>query len=562
MEPPKERAKETLVITTIQAICTKLTVKEQRHLFLGAAGEVVLQLADTAFFAGLLLMVAIFTGGGTVIEQLPFATEVIQNNYVLVLVGFLLAYAGKNILAWWWTAKLWQGVYHVAWRLSAQNLEAYFQRDYHQYVHEDSAAQIRKVSQQPVEFALYLLRNTQLLLGQVALLLLIGASLLLYKPQLVALLMVFLLPPAGLLILVLQRQQYRVRDGVKTASSLALQYLKEALGSYVESRVFDRKDFFITRYARQQGALNSQLAAQQSVQGISSRMMELVAVLAIAVLLIGSSLFEGAVSIVTIGAFAAAAYKVLPGLVRIINSLGQIKAYAFVLDDLPKPISVSRKEERVEPPQIHSICFKNVSFSFGDKPILQHFTCTARSGDFVGIRGLSGKGKTTLVNLLLGFHAPGSGTVRINEEEVTKATASVWWKRISYTKQQPFLVHDTALTNVVLTEGAYNEERYRSVAELSGCSRFTSGPPGVDCLIRENGRNISGGQRQRLSLARALYKDFDLLILDEPFSEMDEGSERALLQHLSRLAAEGKIILLITHHTESLRYCTKIVSLD
>src|SRR5206468_10028260 len=80
-------------------------------------------------------------------------------------------------------------------------------------------------------------------------------------------------------------------------------------------------------------------------------------------------------------------------------------------------------------------------------------------------------------------------------------------------------------------------------------------------VIRENGKNISGGQRQRIALARALYKDFDLLILDEPFSELDADSEKELLHLLRELAAEGKIILLITHNESSLQYCNKIIRL-
>lgn len=549
------------MLTTLHTTLGRLTQKERRRLLLGAAGEVVLQLVDTAFFAALLLLVALYTRAGSLGKVLPLPAGELKEQPLWVLGGFLLAYAGKSALAWWWTTRQWQSVYGVATRLSAQNLSRFFQSDYHHYVHVDSAVQVRRVSQQPVEFALYLLRNVQLLLSQAVLLVLIGGSLLLYKPLLVGLLALFLLPPAALMVLVLQRRQQGVRTGVKTTSARALQYLKEALAGYVESQVFGRKEFFINRYAHQQAALNRQLAGQQAVQAASSRLMEVVAVLAIAVLLVGSTLFEGSVSVVTVGAFAAAAYKVLPGLVRIINSLGQVKAYAFVLDDLPAPAAEPQLSQAAqEGAPIRSLRFADVRFSFGAKTILDHFSASAQSGDFIGIRGLSGRGKTTLVNLLLGFHRPDSGRVYINEQEVTAATAPQWWQRISYVKQQPFFVHDTAVRNVVLTDGPYSEEQYQRVAALSGCTRFTHGA--TEGIIRENGKNISGGQRQRLALARALYKDFDLLILDEPFSEMDAGAEEELLQHLARLAGEGKIILLITHGSEPLRYCTKLISLD
>jgi len=84
----------------------------------------------------------------------------------------------------------------------------------------------------------------------------------------------------------------------------------------------------------------------------------------------------------------------------------------------------------------------------------------------------------------------------------------------------------------------------------------------IDTMITENGKNISGGQKQRLMLARALYHDFDLLILDEPFSELDEVAEKTLLVKLKLLAQKGKMIIMITHNKSSLSFCNKLISLN
>jgi ABC-type bacteriocin/lantibiotic exporter with double-glycine peptidase domain len=91
---------------------------------------------------------------------------------------------------------------------------------------------------------------------------------------------------------------------------------------------------------------------------------------------------------------------------------------------------------------------------------------------------------------------------------------------------------------------------------------IASFPEKGDKIIAENGKNISGGQRQRISIARALYKAADLIILDEPFNELDETSEIALLTHFQQLAQNGKMVILITHNKQSLSFCNKIVSLD
>ena len=87
-------------------------------------------------------------------------------------------------------------------------------------------------------------------------------------------------------------------------------------------------------------------------------------------------------------------------------------------------------------------------------------------------------------------------------------------------------------------------------------------PQGLNTLITENGKNFSGGQRQRFIFARALYRDFDLLILDEPFNELDEPSEKKMLIELQKIAAEGKMILLITHNMAAMSYCNRKIIMD
>jgi ABC-type bacteriocin/lantibiotic exporter with double-glycine peptidase domain len=166
-------------------------------------------------------------------------------------------------------------------------------------------------------------------------------------------------------------------------------------------------------------------------------------------------------------------------------------------------------------------------------------------------------GKTTLINLLLGFVQPDEGRILFNGKQLPDPQL---WKRVSYVKQQPFFIHDSALQNVVLGASDHDEDRLREAESVTGFHSFMNGS--AQKMIRENGKNISGGQRQRIALARALYKDFDLLVLDEPFSELDRQSESQLMEQLKKLADKGKIILLITHHRNSSDYFTKTLHLD
>jgi ABC-type bacteriocin/lantibiotic exporter with double-glycine peptidase domain len=167
------------------------------------------------------------------------------------------------------------------------------------------------------------------------------------------------------------------------------------------------------------------------------------------------------------------------------------------------------------------------------------------------------------LNLLLGFLTPDQGEIFINGVRVATPDIKKYWPSISYVRQQAFFIHDTALRNITFEEEEYNTPNLTSALAVSGANRMLEQfPEGLAKIITENGKNISGGQQQRISLARAVYKDADLILLDEPFNELDEDSSIILLNHFKDLAARGKMIIMITHDKESLSYCNKIISLD
>lgn len=259
----------------------------------------------------------------------------------------------------------------------------------------------------------------------------------------------------------------------------------------------------------------------------------------------------------------AAAYKIIPGMVKLLNVTTQIKAYQFSLEEIAaKQIDqVSRSQALTDP--IQSLQFADVRFQYKDQPVVNDISFTVSSGDFIGIAGKSGKGKTTVFNILLGFLSPSQGAVFINHAKMTREDLKDFWPRISYVRQQSFFIHDTVLKNITLEEDAYDEDKLNDAIALSGLKEWLCDfPEGISKIIAENGRNISGGQQQRIALARALYKDAELFLLDEPFNELDEASEILLLQHFKQLAERGKIVLMITHNKKALAFCNKIISLD
>ncbi|MDP4215990.1 MAG: ATP-binding cassette domain-containing protein, partial [Bacteroidota bacterium] len=363
----------------------------------------------------------------------------------------------------------------------------------------------------------------------------------------------------------IRRKMGRVRRTAKPVSEKALQYLQEALAGFVDSSIYGCEDFFVRRYDACQSAFNGFLADQQVIQNIPSKLIEVFAVFGFFVLVLINS-YTGntnTIQLITIGAFMGAAYKIIPGIVRILNSVGQIRTYGFTAAELAAERNKHVQRGAADKATIRSIGFSDVSFWYADEPVLRDFSMSLCPGEMVGLSGVSGKGKTTVVNLLLGFIEPSSGSISINGQKMSAPERRKYWSQIAYVKQQPFMISDTVLRNIVLSEQAEDPARLEMVFSKLGLD----GPGGVfpegsGKLLTEDGRNISGGQRQRIAFARALYKKADLLILDEPFNELDEASEGILLGYCRQLAAEGMAILLITHNSKSLTACDKIVSLN
>ena len=526
--------------------------------------DLFIGLLDVLFLGVLLIIINFYTTGAH-----PGGFHFMQalfNKDSMVLAGmFFLLYALKNWIGYRITKAQNFFFYEVASRLSKRNIRDYLNDDYFKFINIDSSVYIRKISQQPIEFSNYILTNVQQVISQGILIFFTVAAILFYHPGLFLSLFLLLLPPVVLLGYFIKMKLADVRTHSKLTSQLCLQYLNESLSGYIESNVYEKNDFFTHRYFRRQKQLNEYIAIQQTLQGLPSRLIEVFAILGFLVLIAINKWAANShgISLLDIGVFMAASYKIIPGIVKILNSTGQIKTYEFVLNDLSPGETSADKSVEPEADGIHSIKFCKVDFKYRHHQVLEKLCLEIHPGDFVGISGSSGIGKTTIINLLLGFLEQDNGLIAINNADTSGFDRQQYWRRISYVKQQSFFINDSVLKNITLTEGPYDSVRLNEALAFCGMDAVIRRyPEGLNKVITENGKNISGGQRQRLMLARALYPDFDLLVLDEPFSEMDETAEKAILTKLRLLAREGKMIIIITHNKASLSFCNKTILLD
>ena len=201
----------------------------------------------------------------------------------------------------------------------------------------------------------------------------------------------------------------------------------------------------------------------------------------------------------------------------------------------------------------------------GGEEVLEDLNVCIHKGEYVGFRGYSGVGKSTLFNLLLGFLKPTEGEICIDDTVLTLDVQTSWLRKVGYVPQDVFIFQGTLAENIALGCKEINRERVIRVLEQVSLGKWLQTlEHGIDTALGEAGGRLSGGQKQRIGIARALYKEIDVLLLDEATSALDNQTEKEVNETLSQLKRtyEQLTILSIAHRESSLAYCDRVITLE
>jgi subfamily B ATP-binding cassette protein MsbA len=363
----------------------------------------------------------------------------------------------------------------------------------------------------------------------------------------------------------LRRTTHRSQERMAEIATL----LEETIRGVRIVKAFTMEPFEIGRFREATRKHLRWTLSASRVQAMTSPVMELLAGVCM-VLLFGYAQSRIAAGLLTTGQFIsfltalAMMYAPIKKLNKVNLSLNTaLSAAERVFRMLDVPNEVMEKQDAVELKSVGSgVHYENVTFTYGNDPVLRNIELRVAPGEIVALVGGSGAGKSTLVNLLPRFYDVTGGRITVNEVDVRDAKLKSLRGLMGFVTQEVVLFNDTVRNNIAYGRSDVEEERVIAAAQAANAHEFISAlPQGYETVIGESGVLLSGGQRQRLAIARALFKDPPILILDEATSALDTESERLVQQALNNLM-QGRTTLVIAHRLSTIRSAHKIVVLD
>lgn len=225
--------------------------------------------------------------------------------------------------------------------------------------------------------------------------------------------------------------------------------------------------------------------------------------------------------------------------------------------------SVSEGNGKPESTEV-DVFFDKINFSYSnEKDVYKNFSLKIKSGEWISFIGKTGCGKTTLTKLLLKFYKPQNGKILWNNIDLQNIDTDWLYSKIAYIPQNIVLFAGTMIDNITLFNNSYNFEKIQEVTKLVGIyDKIMSLPKSFDSLIGENGASLSGGEKQKIAIARALLKNPLLIIFDEATSNLDVFSEKQIVQIIKELHKKGLTIITIAHRLSTIHDCDRIIVLD
>jgi len=345
-------------------------------------------------------------------------------------------------------------------------------------------------------------------------------------------------------------------------------FIHEAITGCRIVKAFCMEEYEIKRFQEENLRLMKIRLKRLRIRALSGPLMEFIGGIAGAAVIFygGYNVLNGTSTPGTFFSFVAAllmlyspARNASTALQDIQEGLAGVQRVFDILDT--QPDLIEKPDARVLPPVKGRVRFQNVSFSYGSVQVLRNIDIDVAPGEIIALVGVTGCGKTTMVNLIPRFYDVSSGAVLIDGHDVREVTLHSLRSQIALVSQHPFIFNDTVFNNIACGRLGCSPSEVIAAAQAAAAHDFIlEMPAGYDTVVGQHGQKLSGGQRQRIAIARAILKNAPLFIFDEATSSLDSEAEQHIQYSLAQLM-HGKTTFIISHRLSTILRAHRIVVL-
>lgn len=441
----------------------------------------------------------------------------------------------------------------------------YFNYDFNEFFQNESNILYRNIRHGSERFSTIFIFGSLIILSEFVLIFLILISILLYEYRIILLSsLVFLF-----YFIFYRKNNSKVKYIGYLKNSLDPKISEttyQSIFGFTEIKMHNKIDYFSKKIGYVFSKLSPINNSLDLHKNIPTKLLETLILSFICIIIISGTMIniQKNYIIELLGVMMILAYKIAPSINKISLMFNSFSQEKWVVSEVFNSLNIDIHIDKNLIGFNNSISFKNVNFSYENDTVLNNLSFEIKKNSMVAITGKSGKGKSSILRLLLKIIEPTSGIYYLDDKNSKFINCSELRKIFGYVKQEPFIISGTIKDNICfgLESDMIDENRLKKVINLTSLEDYINKlEDGFNYYVGEYGKNLSGGQRQRIAIARTLYHEKSILLLDEITSSLDKKTTRLIMEMLVELKNKGVTIIMVTHDINNLDYFDKVIEL-
>jgi len=556
-----------------------LSNKEKLYLLFVFFGAFIASSIDVIGIGSIVLYITFLSNPNEIISKIPFnniseyLNSLNQNELVIFFsISLVVIFLLKNIFLFFYFYAEALINKKILVSTSAKLLNYYLIQNYSFYLNTNSSKMVNAVLAESRRYIAYIF-NLVLVFREVIVLLFLTIFLFKFSSQYSFLVILVMIVFSALFFLKFKNIIKKIGSETTKYSELSYQVLYEIFNAIKSIKLSSRYDYWTKKFKSYKKQLQTNQVKNYMFGRIPRIFLEIISIFTLVIIVVilfwsGNTIYE---VVTLLSLVALIIIRSLPAFVNINTGIATLNYNSETFKrtisllkkfkEYEKSINENKDKDKIKIENVERINLVDVNFRYlKDKQILKNITLELKKGKMIGIIGKTGSGKTTLVDLLTGLIKPQSGKVLINNQ----AYENIFFGSIGYITQDTMLVDDSIKNNICLGIENKNidKDRLLFAMDLSCLSEFASNlPEKENTFVGDRGIRISGGQKQRIGIARAIYNDFEILVLDEATNSLDYSTEKKIMTKINQMKKD-KIVIMITHRLSTLDFCDEVILLD